>query len=76
MGQFAESITKEEIQQLPFASFDGDIIVVSKFDMVKEAVDYLSKQKVLGIDTETKPVFVKGKNNQVPLLQISTEKRS
>lgn len=75
MGQFAESITKEEIQQLPFASFDGDIIVVSKFDMVKEAVDYLSKQKVLGIDTETKPVFVKGKTNQVALLQISSEQR-
>lgn len=75
MGQFTESITKEEIQQLPFASFDGDIIVVSKFDMVQEAVNYLSQQKVLGIDTETKPVFVKGKTNQVALLQISSETR-
>ncbi len=75
MGQFAESITKEEIQQLPIASFTGDIIVVSRFDMVQEAVDYLNTQKVLGIDTETKPVFVKGKSNQVALLQISSETR-
>ncbi len=75
MGQFAESITKEEIQQLPFASFDGDIIVVSRFDMVQEAVDYLSQQKVLGVDTETKPVFVKGKTNQVALLQVSSVER-
>jgi len=75
MGQFAESITKEEIQQLPVASFTGNIIVVSRFDMVQEAVNYLNTQKVLGIDTETKPVFVKGKSNQVALLQVSSETR-
>ncbi|MCQ2188856.1 MAG: phosphotransferase [Paludibacteraceae bacterium] len=75
MGQFAESISKEEIQKLPYASFDGDIIVVSRFDMVQEAVDYLNTQKVLGVDTETKPVFVKGKSNQVALLQVSSETR-
>ena len=38
----------------------------------QKAVDFLLTQPILGIDTETRPSFKKGRVNQVALLQIAT----
>ncbi|MBR2253328.1 MAG: 3'-5' exonuclease domain-containing protein 2, partial [Prevotella sp.] len=41
-------------------------------DEARKAVDYLLQQDLLGFDTETRPVFKKGRTNKVALLQVST----
>jgi ribonuclease D len=69
-----KSISKEELNELPVQSFEGKIVVVDFEHDVKKIISYLKKQAVLGFDTETRPSFVKGKKNQVALLQLSTEK--
>lgn len=73
MSDFLPTITKEEINELPLANFEGSVIVVDSAALFDQAMDVLKQQKVVGFDTETKPVFAKGKKNKVALLQIATE---
>ena len=69
---FIQRITKEEINELPIVRFGGKIIVVDDVLKVEEAMKDLCKQKIVGIDTETKPSFQKGQKHKVSLIQIST----
>jgi ribonuclease D len=73
---FRESITKEELADLPLKQFTGDIILVDTPQMVKIAADYLRSFSVFGFDTETKPSFNKGERHQVALLQLATEEKT
>jgi ribonuclease D len=67
------SITKEEISELPLEFYPGSIVVVDSPASLAKAMSYLNQQTIIGIDTETKPVFTRGKKNKVALLQISTD---
>lgn len=66
------SITKEEIAELPIEEFNGQIEIVQTIEEAKKALEILKEQKLLGFDSETKPSFVKGKINNVCLIQLST----
>ena len=63
---------KARIQQLPRALFEGRIEVVLSESEAAMAVDYLLKQPIIGIDTETRPSFRKGVKYYVSLLQVSS----
>lgn len=67
------SILPEEIEPMPLGAFPGDIYVISKPGKeYYRAIRYLRDQKVLGFDTETRPVFSPGqKHNGTALLQLS-----
>ena len=64
---------KGNIKNLPLTAFDGRIIVIITEQEAEKAVDYLLSQKMLGVDTETRPSFKKGEGHKVALLQVSTE---
>ncbi len=64
---------KKKIPDLPRVLFPGRIIVILTAGEAEKAVDYLMKADILGFDTETRPVFKRGKQNKVGLLQVSTE---
>ena len=75
---FKISIQSDEIEKMPLGAFPGKIQVIDKigFDFLK-AVTYLRTQKVLGFDTETRPVFAPGqRHNHVALLQLSGPRRA
>ncbi len=63
---------KKKIGTLPRIIFEGRIVVVITEKEAEKAVDYLLAQPILGIDTETRPSFKKGRVNQVALLQVAT----
>lgn len=63
---------KKMIPTLPRITFGGRIIVVQTEQVAEKAVDYLLTQDILGIDTETRPSFTRGKQYKVALLQVST----
>lgn len=63
---------KQKIQELPCVRFEGRIIVIFTERDADKAVDYLMRQPLLGIDTETRPSFQKGRTHQVALLQVAT----
>jgi ribonuclease D len=73
---YRESIDKLELEELPLIQFEGHITLVESKEDYLSSIDYLSKQKILGFDTETKPAFKKGVYNEVALLQLSTEDRA
>lgn len=70
--QFSEDISKDEVAALPRAVYPGRIVVVDSYEGMYEAVQVLSKAKLIGFDTETKPSFQAGRSNPVALLQLST----
>ena len=75
---YAKNITSQELEVLEFVSFPGAIEVVEDTGaLFDEAMEYLSKQKILGFDTETKPCFVaKVPRNKMAILQLSGEDRA
>lgn len=64
---------KKLIPALPRVLFEGRIFVVQTEEEAAKAVDYLLTFPILGVDTETKPSFKKGRTNKVALLQVATE---
>lgn len=72
---YKHTISKEEVNQLPVVAFEGEIILVETEKQVKQAFKILKKQKVVGLDTETRPSFTKGKMYKVALVQIATEEQ-
>jgi ribonuclease D len=65
------TISHEEINELPLGAFEGKVLVVSDEKLLQRVFDEGREHKVVGFDTETKPVFVRGQQNKVSLLQIA-----
>ena len=63
---------KSKISTLPKAEFDGRIHVIISKEQAEKAVNFLLKQPILGLDTETRPSFSKGTFYRVALLQVAT----
>ena len=75
---YRESITPEEIETLELISFPGDIQVITEegaqFDA---AVRDLASRRMIGFDTETKPIFQPhAPRCPTALLQLSSEDTS
>lgn len=65
------TISKEEINALPLGAFEGKTVVVSEEKKLIHAYDEIKEHEVVGFDTETKPVFVRGHQNKVALMQVA-----
>ena len=72
MKQFKNKITKAEIATLPKVLFPGRIFVIYTEADADKAISYLQTQRIVGVDTETRPSFKRGTTHKVALLQIST----
>ncbi len=70
---FPASISKEEIRKLPLIIFQGTTHVIDTPEKVNDAILQLNKEKQLGFDTETKPVFKKGIYHKIALVQVASE---
>lgn len=62
---------KKALAELPVETYEGRIIVILTEKDAEKAVDFLLTQKLLGVDTETRPSFKAGVHNKVALLQVS-----
>jgi ribonuclease D len=72
MKFFNAHIEKSEVAQMPTLLYPGRIITIDTAENVEKAVKALSKEKILGLDTETRPSFRKGVQYNVSLLQLAT----
>jgi ribonuclease D len=73
MKEYPHSITKDQISLLQTEEYKGRIVVVDQKKDASLAVEYLSHQREVGFDTETRPSFKKGKIHKIALMQIATE---
>lgn len=69
------SINKEDIAAMPAVSYPGAITLVDSAALAHQALRALSKENVVGFDTETRPSFKKGRVHNAALMQISTHDR-
>lgn len=69
---YREEISTEELKDYDLSWFTGNIVVVDSQEKFDGIISKLSKQEVLGFDTETRPSFRKGRKNKVSLIQLST----
>lgn len=68
-----DTITKQEIAEMPKAQYQGPITIVISENEIKKVFNALKNYDTVGIDTETRPSFKKGRLHNVALLQISTQ---
>jgi len=66
-------ITTEEAAKLPIGQYEGEICLVKSARDLKQAINVIRAQKVVGLDTETKPAFRKGQFYLPCLVQIATD---
>ena len=76
MNFFKSKITKEEVNALPLDAFKGNIHIIDNRKQLKTIIPKLKKHKILGFDTETRPVFQKNVFRKVALLQLATDKEA
>ncbi len=74
-NSYIHHINKDLIQWMPLARFEGEVIIVDTPEKVPEAVAYLNRQEILGVDTEARPSFTRGVHYPTALVQIATEER-
>ena len=72
----AKSITKDAINGLPLAHYDGEAIIIETDAGAARAIAELNLETMVGFDTETRPSFSKGESYKVALLQLSSLKRA
>jgi len=65
------TISNEEINALPLGAFQGKIFVIDQENELPNVFSEIKQSAVVGFDTETKPVFVRGHRNNVALMQIA-----
>ena len=64
---------KPTIATLRRVVYHGKIVVINSPDEAEAAVDHLLSQPVLGLDTETRPSFTKGRHFKCSLLQVASK---
>ena len=60
---------------MPVQVFEGQVIVIDQPEQVSEAVTYLRKNRIVGVDTESRPSFQRGIHYPTALVQIADRKR-
>ncbi|MBQ7576164.1 MAG: 3'-5' exonuclease domain-containing protein 2 [Bacteroidales bacterium] len=72
---YKETITPEEIETYELISFPGKIWVIeAEGEDLDFAVSHLASQRIIGFDTETRPVFTPNTpRHKTALLQLSSE---
>lgn len=74
MIELPNKIEKSYLADKPRVVFDGIIEEIDTEEKAQKAIETLSKEKVVGFDTETRPSFTRGVAHKIALLQLSTEK--
>ena len=65
-------LSKEEINLLPIQAWEGPVVLVREEESLAAALEKLRQEPVLGFETETRPIFTKGKTCRPALIQLAT----
>lgn len=73
MPNFIEKMTKEEINELPIAQYQGQLHIITTAEDAIIAAKHLERETLLGFDTETRPAYRKGESHPVAMIQLAGE---
>jgi ribonuclease D len=71
---FAAALSKDEINRLPIGRYQGPVSLVTSEEQARRALAALSRERVLGFDTETRAAFRVGESYPPALVQLAAEK--
>ncbi|MEW6678406.1 MAG: 3'-5' exonuclease [Pseudomonadota bacterium] len=71
-GERAETISREDLAELPIRRYEGQVHLVATPEALSMALDDLRQERVVGFDTETRPAFRKGESHLPCLVQMAT----
>ncbi|MFW5893898.1 MAG: 3'-5' exonuclease [Verrucomicrobiota bacterium] len=74
--EFRRKFSRDEVNECPLRTWDGEISVVSSTEDAESALPELMAQPVLGFDTETRPAFRKGESYLPALIQFATNDKA
>ncbi len=74
--QYNGTINDDELKKLPLLQFEGEVTLVDDIPKFRKAVEEISRCRILGFDTETKPSFKKGRRHKVSLLQLADDRQA
>ena len=66
------SISKEDLANLPVRRYDGAVSLVATLKELEQARADIRQERVVGLDTETRPSFAKGERHLPCLVQAAT----
>lgn len=67
------AISKETVAEMPVVDCPVGITVVDTVELARVALRELTRARVVGFDTETRPSFHRGRLHNVALMQLSTD---
>ncbi len=67
------SISRDQLNALPIQSFKGRVALIDNDEDMARALLDIRREKLLGFDTETKPVFKAGVSHPPALVQLAGE---
>lgn len=70
------AISKETVNDMPVVEYPGGtstITVVDTPELARMALRELTRARIVGFDTETRPSFTRGRIHKVALMQLSTD---
>lgn len=73
MIEIPNKIEKAWLADKPRVTFDGIIEEIDTEEKAEKAMAVLSREKIVGFDTETRPSFTRGLVHKIALLQLSTD---
>jgi len=76
MIELPDKIDKSELADKPRVAFSGIVEEIDTEEKAQKAIETLSKEKVVGFDTETRPSFTRGVAHKIALLQLSTDRNA
>ena len=71
-GEIASAISREDMVNLPVRRYEGEVRMVATREDFDEAAADLRSERVVGLDTETRPAFTKGESHLPCLVQAAT----
>ena len=74
--QYNETINDDELRKRPLLQFEGEVTLVDDIPKFRQALTEISRCRILGFDTETKPSFKKGRRYKVSLLQLADDRHA
>lgn len=70
-GEGGWSISRDELNKLPIRAYEGPIRLVNEREQLKDSIQILSRETVIGFDTETRPAFERGVSYPPALMQLA-----
>lgn len=69
---YQNEISKEEVAALKLIQYEGPIELIDSLEAFHGAIGQISREAVLGFDTETRPSFKKGRVYPTSLVQLAS----